>query len=321
MQAALVDHSGATPTYGEIADPQAGDGLVRVRVSAASLSPVTKSRAAGTHYSSTAARGFVPGVDGVGRLDDGRRVWFAMPQDPYGALAPWSLVDPRRCVPVPDGVDDVVAAAIAIPGMSAWAALQERARFVAGGTVLVNGATGTSGGLAVQVARRLGAARVIATGRNPQALERLAAAGADAVVSLAQPPAALAQAFATQFEAGVDVVLDYLWGPSAETALLAAARAAPAGRPLRFVQIGAASASDITLPGAVLRSSSIELLGSGMNSVPFPRLLGAVAAVLAAAAAQPFDVAIEEAPLARVGELWDRPDGSPRIVLRSDAAA
>src|SRR6202000_2443035 len=92
----------------------------------------------------------------------------------------------KHCIPWPDDVDDITAAAIANPGMSAWAALMERAHFKAGETVLVNGATGTAGRLAVQLAKYFGAGKVIATGRNEAELEQVKALGADVVVPFAE---------------------------------------------------------------------------------------------------------------------------------------
>src|SRR5690349_2140403 len=163
----------------------------------------------------------------------------------------------------PDDLDDVTAAAIANPGMSSWAALQDSAKFQAGETVLVNGATGISGRLAVQSAKYLGAKKVIATGRNTEALKSLVPLGADLTIPLVENGEALEKAFLEPFHEGVDVVLDYLWGPSMERLLVAAAKAGEEGVPIRFVQIGGVSASNISLPNQVLRASAIQLMGSG----------------------------------------------------------
>ena len=159
---------------------------------------------------------------------------------------------------------------MAIPGMSSWAALVERAHFVAGETVLVNGATGTSGRLAIQIAKHLGAKKVIATGRDAKAFDDLRALGADVVILLTQERDALEAAFKAAFAQRIDVVLDYLWGPSAETLIVAAAKASPDGVPVRFVQIGSISGADINVPGATLRSTALQLMGSGIGSVPYP---------------------------------------------------
>jgi NADPH:quinone reductase-like Zn-dependent oxidoreductase len=149
MKAAIVAETGKPPSYGDFKEPVPTDGEVQVTVTAAALSNVVKSRASGTHYSSSGQPPFVVGIDGVGHLDDGRRVYFALPRAPFGSMAEKTVIRPSQCVSLPDDLDDVTAAAIANPGMSAWAAFKERAKLTAGETVLVNGATGTAGRLAV----------------------------------------------------------------------------------------------------------------------------------------------------------------------------
>src|SRR5581483_1939571 len=186
MKAAIVTAAGTLPTFGDFRTPAAQQGLELVNVTAAALSNLTKGRAAGSHYSSENQYPFVPGVDGVGTTPDGHRVYFAMPEAPFGAMAEQTLVDPRRTIFVPDSLDDITAAALANPGMSCWAALVERAHFQPGETVLINGATGSSGTVAVQVAKHLGAKKVIATGRNDKSGSHpLFLRAAEAVVQVA----------------------------------------------------------------------------------------------------------------------------------------
>ena len=132
MKAAIVVEAGKPPVYGDFPEPVPAEGEVRVTVSAAALSTVVRSRESGTHYSSTGGLPFVAGIDGVGRLDDGRRVYFVLPKAPLGSMSEKTVVRPNQCVPLPDDLDDVTAAAIANPGMSAWAAFRERARLTAG---------------------------------------------------------------------------------------------------------------------------------------------------------------------------------------------
>jgi NADPH:quinone reductase-like Zn-dependent oxidoreductase len=170
MKAAIVVEAGKTPIYGDFKEPVPESGEVEIRVSAAALSNVVKSRASGTHYSSSGQLPFVVGIDGVGCIEDGRRVYFALPRAPFGSMSEKTVVRSSQCVSLPDDLDDVTAAAIANPGMSAWAAFKERAQLTVGETVLVNGATGTAGRLAVQIAKYLGARKVVATGRNADAL-------------------------------------------------------------------------------------------------------------------------------------------------------
>ncbi|MGI4830804.1 MAG: hypothetical protein ACRYFU_21820 [Janthinobacterium lividum] len=135
-----------------------------------------------SHYSSKGAFPAVAGADGVGRTRDRRRVYFVLPEAPFGALAEKCLVRSSQCVSVLDALDDSTAAAIANPGMSAWAALVERAHLQRGETVLMNGATGSAGRLAIQLAKYRGASRVVATGRNEAELQELASVGADVVI-------------------------------------------------------------------------------------------------------------------------------------------
>ncbi len=283
MKAAIVRGLGQTPVYGEFSEPAASGGERFVKVTAAAMSNVVKSRAAGTHYSSSGEFPFVAGVDGVGRFGDGQRVYFSFPKAPFGSMAERVAVQPAYCVALPADLDDVTAAAIANPGMSSWAAFAERARLQAGETVLVNGATGTAGRLAVQIAKHFGATKVIATARDAKALEAVAALGADVTIPLVEDNAALEDAFRQHFAAGVDVVIDYLWGRSAESLLIAAAKAGKDGAPIRFVQVGSVSGSGISLPSAVLRSSAITLMGSGLGSVPLDRFVHAIAGLFRAA--------------------------------------
>lgn len=312
MKAAVVRGVGQTPVYAETTEPVPGAGEVRVRVAASALSQVTRSRASGSHYSASGVFPFVAGIDGVGVLDDGSRVFFMLPSAPNGAMAEATVVAAARCLPVPDDLDDVTAAAIANPGVSSWAALTERARLKAGETVLINGATGIAGKLAVQIARHLGADRVIATGRRPDALASL---GVDKTITLTGERDALEDQLKTEFALGIDVVIDYLWGPSAETILIAGAKAGREAVPIRYVQIGSSAGPEINLPSAVLRSSAIELMGSGLGSIP-PRKLGAAfAAVLQATVPAGLKIATRTVALADVETAWTAADDGQRTVF------
>ena len=238
-----------------------------------------------------------------------------LPEAPFGGMADYCLVKQRRCIPLPPELDDVTAAALAIPGMSSWAAFVERAKLVKGETVLINGATGSSGSLAVQIAKYLGAGKVIATGRNADALQTLQTLGADVTISLAQDAAAIESEFRTHFRDGVDVVLDYLWGQSAEQLLAAAGQVAPDAVPIRFIQIGAIGGSTISLPSATLRSTAIELMGSGIGSIPMPRIFEAITQVLNAATPGGFKIATKVVPMSQVESHWTNAEGRARTVF------
>jgi NADPH:quinone reductase-like Zn-dependent oxidoreductase len=315
MKAAIVTEAGKAPVYGDFREPVASADENLIAVKAASLNPLTRGRASGQHYSSSGRFPFVAGVDGVGRTEDGSRVYFALPTSPFGSMAEKAVARKSHCIAIPDRLDDIVASAIANPGMSSWAALKERAKFSAGETVLINGATGTSGRLAVQIAKYMGAKKVIATGRNVEVLNSLRGLGADVVIPLAQDEGALEEAFKEQFQDRVDIVLDYLWGNSAEKLLAAGAKAGEEGIAIRFIHIGSSSGAEITLPGAVLRSTAIQLMGSGIGSISVDRLLNSIGELFVAASKSKFETEIKSLPLKCLEEVWSEKSRSDRIVF------
>jgi NADPH2:quinone reductase len=319
LNAAVVDAFNTPPRYTTFVDPVPAEGERLVTVTAAGLHPIVKSLANGTHYGSTGELPFIPGIDGVGRLEDGKRIYFGSARSPFGTFSERALASSWTCIELPTGLDDVTAAGIANPGMSSWVALTGRAKFAAGESVLVLGATGVAGQLAVQIAKRLGARRVVAAGRNPQALEELRRLGADSVVSLDQEREALVSALRGEWaDYGVDVVLDYLWGSPAEAMLEAVSQKGLRGKSsrLRFVQIGSSAGPTIALPAATLRSSAVELLGSGFGSASLDQIVRAVAEFFRTAEAQPFHFKTEAAPLRDVEKLWNTPEKGVRLVFQ-----
>jgi NADPH:quinone reductase-like Zn-dependent oxidoreductase len=317
VKAAIVTRPNHPPIYSDFETPAPAPSENLVAVSTAALSQLVKSRASGAHYTSSGKYPYVVGVDGVGRLDDGRRVYFICPELPYGSMAEKAVPKASHCILLPDNLDDITAAAIANPGMSSWAAFKERAKLAPGETVLVNGATGAAGRLAIQIAKYLGAGKVIATGRNGDALKSLETLGADVTIPLSADAGALESRFKEQFATGVDIVIDYLWGQSAEHLLSAANRAAKGSARIRFVQVGTISGTNITLGGAVLRSTAIELMGSGIGTIPLNRLLKAVAELLQATVPGGFAIAAKAIPLSQVEAAWNTAAGLPRIVFVS----
>jgi NADPH:quinone reductase-like Zn-dependent oxidoreductase len=317
VNAAVVESFDKPPRYTTFREPTAGEGELLVKVRAAALSNLVKGQASGRHYSSGTELQFVAGNDGVGTLPDGSRVYFIGPRAPFGSMAEWSVVSQRRTIQLPDGVDDVTAAALGNPGLASWGALIGRARLQPGESVLVNGATGVAGQQAIQVASILGAKKIIATGRNREALERLRALGADQTISLEQPDAALAAAFREALSAGVDVVLDYLWGPSA-AALLGAVQGhgGMGGEPrIRFVQIGSISGNEITLKAELLRSSGLELMGSGLGSLSAAAIIESLKKMYEVAASTGLKIDTEVVPLAEVESAWTRAESGRRMVF------
>ena len=203
MYAAVVTTFDAPPSYQEFPTPTPNDSdEVLVDVVASGLHRRVRSEANGSHYTSTGDLPLVPGVDGVGRMPDGTLRYFALGDTTSGAMAEQTVIDLRQSFALPEGTDPVLVAAAMNPAMSSWVALRRRISFQAGQTVLVLGATGSSGQMAVQVAKRLGAGRVIAAGRNPERLAELPGLGADTVVRLGDSPGL------GEVAADVDVVID-----------------------------------------------------------------------------------------------------------------
>lgn len=319
MNAAVVQSFNSPPRYTTFEDPNPQQGELLVNVTAAGLHPIVKALSNGTHYGSTGKLPFVPGVDGVGRLADGKRVYFGVSRPPFGTFAERAVTSSTFALPLPEGLDDATAAGIANPGMSSWTALKFRAQFAPGESVLILGATGVAGQLSVQIAKRLGARRIVASGRNPEALEKLKSLGADDVISLDQQPDALVAAFRREIaESGVDVVLDYLWGAPAEAVLAAISQKGlqHASSRIRFVQVGSSAGPTISLPAATLRSSGLELLGSGFGSASMKQIFGAVAEFFDAAANDPFQMEIKQASLRDVESLWKSPEQGVRLVFQ-----
>src|SRR5260370_32982718 len=265
MHAAVLHALGKPPRFEEFPGPTPGEGEGVMHVGGAAVKPGEKQLAGGKHYASPREFPVVCGADGVGRLEDGTRMFFGGPRRPYGAMAERTAVRRAQCFSVPEGVDDDTAAAIPNPGVSAWLSLKHIAKLASGEAVLILGATGVTGTLAVQIARILGAGRVVAAGRNERVLSTLLELGADATIRLDKPDHQLIEAFRRQAgEKGFDVVIDYLWGPPTE-ALLAAvtgAEFAVAGSQTRLVEGGESAGSTITLPAAVLRSTALKILGT-----------------------------------------------------------
>ena len=310
MRAAVVQDINQPPVYTDFADPVVGPGRVEAEVLASAVHVIVRIIAAGQHYSSAVEPPFVPGLDGVVRLPDGRRVYVAGVQAPYGMLAERAAVPVAAAVDVPEGLSDTTAAALVNPAASSWVPLSRLG--AEGATVLIIGATGTSGLLAVQAAKAQGAARVVALGRNAAGLARAAELGADATVMLGDDLAApLAEAAGP--DGAYDIVLDYLWGPPALAVLQAlVTNKVDPHRPVRFVNIGNLAGAELALPAAVVRSSAIQVSGHGIGSFPMELMGPAVRAMFAAALEGRLTVDFVERPLSEVGAAWDLPE---RLVL------
>jgi NADPH:quinone reductase-like Zn-dependent oxidoreductase len=317
MNAAVVTSFAAPPRYQhvEVPEPRTADEAL-VDVLAAGLHPRVRSGAAGVHYTSTDTLPMVPGIDAVGRRADGRLIYFTAVSDVLGTMADKALADVRRCVELPADADVVRLAAGMNPAMSSWVALRRRVRMAPGHSVLVLGATGNAGAMAVGVAKRLGAERVVGAGRDRDRLEALASAGADDVVQLTDDHDATSAALAAT-AAETDIVLDYLWGRPALQALTAILTArSDRSRALDWIQIGAITGPTIELPSAALRSANLRLQGSGQGSVSPAEYLAELPSLVDEINAGTIAVNATSVPLAQVTEAWTRPQApGQRTVL------
>jgi NADPH:quinone reductase-like Zn-dependent oxidoreductase len=266
MKAAVVKALGTPPVYADFPDPQDCDGAVVATVEAAALKNLDRVMISGKHYSGAhIPLPMVAGVDGVARLDDGHLV-YANVRPPYGMMAEKTLINPAAAIEVPEGIDPVLAAAVPNPALSVWLSFEHRAHIRPGQHVLVLGATGVTGALAVQLAKAaFGASRVVAAGRNADRLEWLQKVGADTVINVGTEDLG-ARVAAEHRAQPFDVVLDYLWGTPAEQ-VLAALGNAPF-HVTRFVQVGDMAGPHVTLPAGTFRSAGVELVGMGLGSVP-----------------------------------------------------
>jgi NADPH:quinone reductase-like Zn-dependent oxidoreductase len=317
MNAAVVRSFDAPPRYEAFDAPEPHcEQELAIEVLASGLHPRVRSGASGSHYTSTAALPLIPGIDGVGRSSDGRLLYFVAFDSAFGTFAERTVIDRRRSVALDEDADVTAIAAGMNPGMSSWLALRKRISFAAGQSVLVLGATGNAGRMAVQIAKLLGAGPVVAAGRDPARLAELAGLGADQTVSLNGEPEQIAAALGAA-AADVDVVIDYLWGSVSELAIpaLVESRAQP-GKPLSWIQIGAIAGAKIALPSAALRAANLQLLGSGQGSLTTAGIVAELPELAARITAGAFVIDPLAIPLSEVESAWTRPTApGQRIVF------
>jgi NADPH:quinone reductase-like Zn-dependent oxidoreductase len=316
VRAAVLHEHGGTPRYGEFDEPAGADGVL-VEVAAAGLHHLDLHKATGTYYTGPPPLPSVVGTDGVGRLPDGRRVYFDRALPPYGSMCERTLVPEEALLDVAEGVEDVVAAALGNTGLAAWLALTWRAELRAGETVLVLGATGAVGTIAFQAARLLGAGRVIAAAIADERLERLRQLGPDAVVELDRVED-LAEALRAAAPGGVNVTIDLLWGEPGLAAMQAAARFA------RHVEIGSVAGSELVLPAALIRSLSLDVRGFSVAQPPVEVRREGYFRLTELAARGEITVDVEPVALEDVAGAWERQGraaGGPKLVIVPNAPA
>ena len=312
MRAAVIHELGATPVVEERDEPVRGDGQALVATAAAGLNPVDLAIGAGVFYGGHPPLPFVAGREGIGRILEGSAfapgTLVATLKTASGSFAERFVADESELWEIPADADPVAAAALGIAGLAGWLAVAERGRIREGDRVLVLGATGTVGSVAVQAARLLGASRVVAAGRDAERLERARKLGADAVVTLdgGDPAEAFRAAFP---DGGPDLVIDPLWGPPA----LAAIAVAPIG--MRLVNLGQSAGASVDLASAAVRGRRLEIIGHTVFEAPHDDLAGAHRAMLGHVAAGELEVDVETYPLERAAEAWDIQRSGPHHKL------
>ncbi|MFI7609488.1 zinc-binding alcohol dehydrogenase family protein [Micromonospora sp. NPDC049366] len=311
MKAAVVTAYGTAPRYLEFPDPQpSNEHEIVVDVLAVGLHPRVRMQADGSHYTSAGTSlPLVPGIDGVGR-DAGGRLWYFMTLNGrYGSMAERAVIDTRHSVVLPAHTDPLTMAATLNCVIASWLALTQRITMQPGQNVLVLGATGGTGSMAVQVARQHGANQVAAVGRDPGRLAALPGATATARISDSETIARIGSA--------IDIVLDFVWGdPAAEVmAALVAGRADPT-RPLIWINLGEMAGPRATLPAGALRSTRLQIIGSGQGSLTGATMTAEIPAVAAAIAHGTYTVEPHPVPLHDIERAWSLPvDSSRRIVI------
>jgi NADPH:quinone reductase len=312
MRAAVIHELGATPVVEDRDEPVRGDGQALVETAAAGLNPVDLAIGAGVFYGGHPPLPFTAGREGVGRVLEGSAfaagTLVATLKTASGSFAERFVADESELWEIPGDADPVAAAALGIAGLAGWLAVAERGRIREGDRVLVLGATGTVGSVAVRAARLLGASRVVAAGRDRERLERARRLGADALVGLDGGDAA--EAFRAAFpDGGPDLVIDPLWGPPA----LAAIAIAPIG--MRLVNLGQSAGASVELASAAVRGRLLEIIGHTVFEAPHDDLAGAHRAMLGHVAAGELEVDIETYPLERAPEAWDVQRSGPHHKL------
>lgn len=322
MKAAVVYKKGEMPKYAEFADPIVqNENQILLSVKAVAITNLDKGKASGSHYSSEQdnQNGFVIGSDGVGLLQNGTRVYA---RGISGTIAEKAIIDKNIFVPLPDGISNAIAASLPNAVAGSAMALKFRAGIKEGETVLINGATGFTGQMAIQIAKHYGAKRIIVTGRNEKTLQSLLELGADEVISLKQDGEAIVkQLKEIHSNTPIDIVLDYLWGRPAELILSALKGNGSFTNKIRYVTIGGMAGETIQLSSGILRSVDLQLSGSGLGSWSKAEVRLLFSEILPEmfnlAAENKLKVNIDEVSIVDIEAMWNAevPDGKRLVVM------
>ena len=316
MRAAVIDQLGSGPTFRQMARPIAGPGQALVRVLAAALNPVDLRLATGGHQGVVPSVPYIPGSEGVGIVVagaadlKGKRVRFQAGGSSGGGLAEWVTVDAAACLLLPDKLPEVTAAGLGVAGMAAWIPLVDKVQLQRGERVLILGATGIVGQVAVQIAKLLGAGRIVAAGRDLQVLTHTLELGADAVVAISgQNADQLRDEFAAAARGPLDVVFDPVWGLPLEAALGAV------GPSARIVNVGQSAGDEASLKSSIVRGRQLTIIGHTNPNTSWELRAQAFRELADHAVAGRIRFATEELPLSEIAKAWKRQAASPHVKL------
>lgn len=289
MRGVSIVEWGAPPVAGEVPEPAPAPGRAIVRMRAAGLNPVDLAIASGRFYMPIPDPPFVAGAECMGEVISsstvpaGTRVWCLPVTGAFGELV---SAPEASLAPVPDGLDDVTAGGLGVAGLAGWMPVRHRGRLAPGETVVVLGAGGAVGRVAIQAARLGGARWVVAVARSAAGREAALALGAD--VALPTGPG-LPEALREACGEGADLVIDPLWGDSAAAAIGALRLGG------RLVQVGNSESPSMQVVAGPLRGRLIEILGFSTiseDSATVARAYGELAAVVLAG-----EVSVEVEPV------------------------
>lgn len=319
MRAAVIDEHGASPRIADVPRPKLMTGQTLVAVKAATLNPLDTAFSADRHTVVPMRFPYVPGFEGVGevvesaKLAVGQRVRFECRPtfSQGGSFAEYAVVADDWAFALPDQIPGGTAAALGMVGITVWTALEWRAALKKGESVLVLGATGATGHMAVQAARLMGAGRVVAAGRDPEALSRTVELGAHATVDLGRQWSTpeLAQAFRDAAGGPLDVILDALWGQASIAALHAS------GRTARMINYGGAASETAEVPSALIRFLGISILGHNSMLPPREIVADAYQRIVEHAIQGDLNIDYQEMPLDEIARAWEESSSTHRKLV------
>jgi len=321
MKAAVIQKFGDIPQYQDFPDPQINKDDLLVEVKAVVIENFDKMVVAGKHFSSQHMFPEFPAIvghGGIGTLADGTLIAFGGVKPPYGTMAEKAVVPQQfknYMAQVPEGVDAAIAAALPASALTSFLPMKWGVKLQVGETVLINGATGVSGKIAVQIAKMLGAGRIVGSGRDDKGLQIIRQLGADAVIDLKQSDEQIIEAFTEEAGKGYDLVLDFLWGHPTELLLktLIPKQAGFATHRTRFIQIGQSAGESIALSAETVRTSGLEMTGAG--NIPHEVVPEAVKQVWEWIKENKLTIDIEKVALKDISEAWQRKTEGKRLVI------